>query len=39
MNKDKDILNSVGYTKVITSEKFIFESENVSFNNQNNVIE
>ena len=29
--KDKDLLNSIGFTTVITSENYLFESSNVIF--------
>ena len=36
--KTKDFLKSKGVTKVITSENYIFESNNVQFDNKNNII-
>ncbi len=36
--KDKDLLNSIGLTKIITSENYILESSNVVFDNKNKII-
>ena len=36
--KDQDLLNSVGLTTIITSEKYLFESKNVIFDNKNKII-
>ncbi len=36
--KEKDFLKSKGATKIITRENYVFESENVEFDNKNNII-
>ena len=36
--KEKDFLKSVGETKIITSQEYILESQNVEFDNKNNII-
>ncbi len=36
--KDKDLLNSTGFTSIITSENYLLESENVIFDNKNKII-
>ncbi len=36
--KDIDFLESVGKTKIITNQKYIFLSENVKFDNKNKII-
>ena len=36
--KDKDFLNSIGLTTIITKENYLFESENVIFDNKNKTI-
>ncbi len=36
--KDKDLLNSVGLTKIITSENYLLESNDVIFDNKNKII-
>ena len=37
-SKDKDLLNSIGLTKIITSENYILESSDVIFDNKNKII-
>ena len=37
-SKKEDLLNSIGLTKIITSENYILESKNVIFDNKNKVI-
>ena len=36
--KDKDLLNSIGLTTIITKENYFFESKNVTFDNKNKII-
>ena len=36
--KDKDLLNSIGFTTIITNENYLFESSNVIFDNKNKII-
>jgi len=36
--KDEDLLNSIGSTTIITSEDYLFESDNVIFDNKNKII-
>lgn len=36
--KKKDLLNSLGPTKIKTSKNYVFESENVIFDNKNKII-
>ena len=36
--KEKDFLKSVGETKIITSQEYTLESQNVEFDNKNNII-
>ena len=35
---DRDLLNSIGLTTIITSENYLFESSNVIFDNKNKII-
>ena len=37
-SKKKDLLNSIGATTIITGENYLFESENVVFDNKNKII-
>ncbi len=37
-SKELDLLNSIGFTKIITSENYILESSNVIFDNKNKII-
>ena len=36
--KEKDLLNSIGLTTIITNENYFFESNNVVFDNKNKII-
>ena len=37
-SKDKDLLNSIGFTTILTSENYLLESSNVVFDNKNKII-
>ncbi len=37
-SKNDDVLNSVGATKITTAENYLFESNNVTFDNKNKII-
>ena len=37
-SKEKDLLNSVGKTTILTSENYLLESKNVIFDNKNKII-
>ena len=36
--KDQDLLNSIGLTSIITSENYILESRNVTFDNKKKLL-